>query len=207
MTNTTRSTNVMVKGAILLGLAFVLSYFEFAIIPGNTWLKLDFSAVPILVAALAFGPYYGIVLTGLLQVLIIMIQGTTTGGVGQIANFIMLGSFIFVISMIYKRNKNTKSLIIGMIAGTIVLIASGFLANKFILLPLYINAFFGGKFPDGEAGYNAYLYTAVPLFNLIKGVTLSAISVLVYSKLGSFLVKESWKNERLMNSSKVHVNN
>ncbi|MFB0918757.1 MAG: ECF transporter S component [Clostridiaceae bacterium] len=204
MTNTSKTTNSMVKGALLLALAFVLTYLEFAIIPGNTWLKLDFSAVPILVAGLAFGPTFGLLLTGLLQVLVIAIQGTTTGGVGQIANLIMVGSFVFVASFMYKRNKTTTGLIIGLVLGTITLIVAGFLANKFILLPLYIKAFFGGAFPGGDVAYNAYLYQMVPLFNLIKGVVLSVISGVVYSRLGSFLNKEAWKYEHMTGSKKTN---
>ena len=203
MTNTSKSTNTMVKGALLLALAFVLTYLEFAIIPGNTWLKLDLSAVPILVAGLAFGPTFGLLLTGLLQVLVIAIQGSTTGGVGQIANLIMVGSFVVVASAIYKKNKSVKGLIVGLGAATMTLILTGFLSNRFILLPVYIKLFFNGAFPGGDAAYNAYLYQAVPLFNLIKGVVLSVTSALIYSKLGSFLNKEAWKNQRMTETNKL----
>ncbi len=53
MTNTKKSTQITVKGALLIAIAFVFTYFEFPILPTVPWLKLDFSMVPLLLGALA----------------------------------------------------------------------------------------------------------------------------------------------------------
>lgn len=188
MTNTKRSTQITVKGALLVAIAFVFTYFEFPIIPSVPWLKLDFSMVPLLLGALALGPGTGVLLTALLQ-LLLTVTKSSTGGIGEIANFIVIGTMILVVSLVYRRNRTTRGLIIGLGLGTVAFTIAAIIANKFILVPL----FFPGEFPGGAAAYQSYLYQAVPLFNVIKGLAASAVSLVAYSKLAKFLNVESMK--------------
>lgn len=189
--NLSKKTNHIVKGAILLSVAFVLTFFEVPVIPAVPWLKLDLSAVPILIGALAFGPLYGIILTFALQLLDLM-KSSSTGGVGQLANFLLISAFVITISFIYKKNKNLKNLIVGMVFGTLALIISAMIANHFILVPL-----FSPKLVNNAAVYHAYLFKWIPIFNLIKGIAVSFISFVVYLGIKPVLIKEQ-SNERLM---------
>ena len=191
MKNTRTSTQITVKGALLLAIAFVFTYFEFPIIPAVPWLKLDFSTVPILLGALALGPSAGVLLTFLLQLLLFMTK-TTTGGVGEIANFIVIATLILVVSIIYSKNSNFKGLVVGLLLGTVSFTAAAVLANKYILVPL----FFPGEFPGGAGAYEMYIYRFVPLFNAIKGFTVSFLSLSLYIKLERFLKVESAKVKR-----------
>lgn len=179
--------NRMIKGGILLGLALVLSYFEMPLLPQAPWLKLDFSALPILFGALAFGSLFGLSITAILQVLIYIVKGSTTGGIGEIANLLMLGTFIVITSAIYKSMKDNKGLIIGSAAGILGLTAAAIIANKFILIPL----FFPGGFPGGDAALNTYLFRFIPIFNVIKGFLISLLGSLAYSKIGFLIRKEN----------------
>lgn len=188
MQNTRKSTQVTVKGALLVAIAFIFTYFEFPIIPSVPWLKLDFSMVPLLLGALALGPGTGILLTGLLQVLHFATK-STTGGVGEIANFIVIGTMIAVVSLIYRKNRSFIGLVMGLVLGTAVFTGAAILANRFLLIPL----FFPGEFPGGEAAYRSYLYQMVPLFNAIKGFSVALISLSLYSRLERFLKVESAK--------------
>lgn len=198
MTNTKRSTQITVKGALLVAIAFVFTYFEFPIIPSVPWLKLDFSMVPLLLGALALGPGTGVLLTGLLQ-LLLTVTKSSTGGIGEIANFIVIATMILVVSLIYRRIPNIKGLVLGLILGTLAFTGAAVLANRFILIPL----FFPGEFPGGAAAYQSYLYQAVPLFNMIKGVSVAAISLVAYSKLARFLNVESIKAASMNDISKL----
>lgn len=188
MTNTRRSTQITVKGALLVAIAFVFTYFEFPILPAVPWLKLDFSMVPLLLGALALGPGPGILLAGILQVLLFATK-TTTGGVGEIANFIVFAVMIVTVSFIYKKYRNFTGLVIGLVLGTAAFTVAAVLANQFILVPL----FFPGEFPGGAAAKSAYLYQAVPLFNAIKGFAVALLSLVLYSRLERFLKVESIK--------------
>ncbi len=198
MQNTRTSTQVTVKGALLLAIAFVFTYFEFPIIPAVPWLKLDFSMVPLLLGALALGPGAGVLLTLLLQVLLFMTK-STTGGVGEIANFIVIATMILVVSAIYRKNRTFTGLVTGLVLGTVSFTIAAVLANKFILVPL----FFPGEFPGGAAAYNTYLYRFVPLFNGIKGFSVAFISLALYSRLERFLKVESAKSKRQGNHVKL----
>lgn len=185
--NEARSTGKLIKSAILITLAFVLSYVEIPIIPAAAWLKLDFSSLPLLFGALSYGASQGLLSTLILQLLIFFIKGSTTGGIGEIANFIMLGTFIVLSALIYRRIKNIKGLILGSIVGTVALIIAAILSNAYILIPL----FFPNGFPGGDESLRTYLYTLIPLFNFIKGSLISILGLLTYEKLGFLIRKES----------------
>ena len=98
MVNVSKKTNTVVKAALLMTLGFILTYFEFPVLPAFPWLKVDLSAVPVLLAGFAFGPLVGVGVEILKNILVIVIQGSTTGGVGQLANIIVVGSYVFFAS-------------------------------------------------------------------------------------------------------------
>lgn len=183
--NLSKRTNLLVKGAILLSLAFILSFFEFPIIPSVPWLKLDFSAVPLMLSTLMFGPIFGLVLTLLLQVLDITVKVSTTGGVGQLANFLLIGSFITATGIFAGKRTGLKKLIVSMLLGTLVLIVMAMITNHFILVPL-----FSPTLVQKKAIYTQYLFKWIPLFNFIKGISISAITAVLYFKLSSMVIKE-----------------
>ena len=61
LANTNRwSTRSLVTMALLCALGVLLSFVEFPLLPGVTWLKYDASAVPALISGFAFGPGGGI---------------------------------------------------------------------------------------------------------------------------------------------------
>lgn len=196
MINTNKSTQIIVKGALLIALALVLSYFEFPIIPAVPWLQLDFSLIPILLGALALGPIAGLSMTLILQLLIALLNSKTFG-VGQIANFIVMGTLIIIVSLFYKAMPNKKGLLLGLIFGSLGFTLAAVIANKFILVPL----FFPEGFPQGQDALNAYLFKFVPLFNLIKGFANGLLALLAYSRLGRFLNVESARRHSLASTN------
>ncbi|UUM13213.1 ECF transporter S component [Proteiniclasticum sp. QWL-01] len=202
MLNTRTSTQVTVKGALLVAIAFIFTYFEFPILPSVPWLKLDFSMVPLLLGALALGPGTGVLLTALLQVILFATK-SSTGGVGEIANFIVISTMIVVVSLVYKKHRNLTGLVTGLLLGTLGFTLAAVLANKFILVPL----FFPGEFPGGQAAYETYLYRMVPLFNAIKGVSVALLSALLYSRLERFLKVESSKSVSQLENTRLRKAN
>ncbi|KAF5064214.1 Riboflavin transporter RibU [anaerobic digester metagenome] len=202
MLNTRTSTQVTVKGALLVAIAFIFTYFEFPILPSVPWLKLDFSMVPLLLGALALGPGTGVLLTALLQVILFATK-SSTGGVGEIANFIVISTMIVVVSLVYKKHRNLTGLVTGLLLGTLGFTLAAVLANKFILIPL----FFPGEFPGGQAAYETYLYRMVPLFNAIKGVSVALLSALLYSRLERFLKVESSKSVSQLENTRLRKAN
>lgn len=103
-----RSTQTMTSIALLSAISFVLAFLEFPIPLSPSFAKMDLSDFPALVGAMTLGPWAGVLvelvknLLGLLSI--------STGGVGELANFLMGGSMVFVAGMVYYKGKGTAKL-------------------------------------------------------------------------------------------------
>lgn len=184
---------VIVKVAMLSAIAVVLMLLEFPLpFLAPPFYELDFSEVPVLIGAFAMGPLVGIIIEAIKVLLNLVINGTITGGVGEMANFVIGCSFIVPASLIYKLHKSKKTAFIGLAAGTVIMASLGCILNAYVLLPAYgkalnlpIDTFIGmGKaiHPSIDSIMSFVIMTVLP-FNLIKGVLSSLIVVLIYKRL------------------------
>ena len=155
--------------------------FEIPLIPLFPWLKMDLSELPVLIGAFAFGPMAGVIIEGLKILLNLLMTGTATGFVGELANFIIGVSFVVPAAMIYHRNKSKKSAIIGMIVGGLFMEVAGILANIYLLLPVF------GM--SGKIDITQYVMVGLIPFNGLKAILVSAITMLVYKKLSISIFK------------------
>lgn len=188
MKQTMKNTNLMVKAALLVAFAVVLMYIDLPVLPAFPWLRIDFSEVPILIGTFAFGPLVGIIIEALKNFVIILIKGTTTAGIGELANFIVGAAIVLPAGIIYKKNKTRNSAIISLIVGTISMTVIGALANYFVLIPIY-SAFMPAL---KENAYIAkYIIAGVVPFNLIKGILVSLITMAVYKKVARLIHREA----------------
>jgi len=184
----------LIKKMVLISmfsvLAFVLQLFDFpisALFPG--FLKLDFSDIPALFSSFMFGPVSGIIVELIKNVLHLFV--TSTGGIGELANFIVGAAFVGTTGLIYKFKKDLKSAIIGMVSGTVVMgIIAGF-TNYFILIPVYEKLFMPREtiiaicvkiLPFVDNLFDVVFFSIVP-FNLFKGVIISIITFLLYDRI------------------------
>ena len=94
---------------------------------------------------------------------------TTTGFVGELANFVMNGTFMLVTGLIYSKNKTKKGALWALLWGVVALAAMGVIANMAIMLPLYMPA------APFSAKMSLALSTILP-FNLVRGTVLSPVS-------------------------------
>jgi riboflavin transporter FmnP len=174
------STAYMTYLALMIALSIMLNYFpEIPLAFFAPWLKLDFSFVPMLLIGFSLGPVASVialVITNLVHLL-----GTTTFGVGQLANIIIGLCFLLPPTMMYRKKRVLKTAIIGTVLGTLLMTVAGLLANKFILVPALLG--------DKIAGFDmaGYLFTAIVPFNLLKGTINGAITFLLYKRLSGVL--------------------
>ncbi|MCI5647962.1 MAG: ECF transporter S component [Fusicatenibacter sp.] len=193
-------TRYMVQIAMLAAVATVLMLFDIPLPFAPSFYQLDLSEVPVLIGAFAMGPMAG-ALIELVKVLInLVISGTSTAGVGELANFLIGCSFVVPAAWIYKNHKTKKNALIGMIVGTLCMAAVGGFLNAFVLLPAYAKAF--GMPMDALVGMGSAvnkaitslptfcLFAVVP-FNLIKGVVVSLITLLLYKHISRLLKGEA----------------
>ncbi len=178
----TSNLNKMVKISLLTGIAFILMFIEFPVIPIFPWLKMDISDVPALMGAFAFGPLAGVLIEFLKVTMNFLLSGSSTGGVGEVANFIVGASFVAPAAFIYWKNKSKKSAILGMIFGIIVMEIVAIIANIYFLLPVY-----GMKMEPAEL--MKYVTIGLLPFNAIKGIIVSGLTYAIYKKVSVAIFK------------------
>lgn len=195
----TWNTRVMVKVSVLGVISFILMFFEFPLaFIAPPFIKMDISDIPSLLGAFAIGPMAGVIIQFLKNILNLVLEGTTTAAVGELANFVVGATFAFTAGTIYHRKKTFKNAIIGLIAGTLVMTIVISLSNYYIMFPFYARMF-GWPISDlvnmGTAINSnivdlktMMLYSIVP-FNLLKGTVVTLITVLIYKRLSPILHK------------------
>lgn len=196
VTTTKKKLNVstMTKVAMLSVIAFVLMQLELLIPIFPAFLKIDVSDLPALIGAFALGPFAGVAIEAVKNILHLL--QTTTGGVGELANFVIGSAIIVPAALIYKKNKSKKSAIIGLAIGTVAMAITGALANYFVLIPFYtafmpIDAIVGmGTAVNHNINsvWDLVLLGILP-FNLFKGVVLSVLTLILYKHLSPILHK------------------
>lgn len=186
-----KNTSKMIKISLLSALALILMYLDFPVIPIFPWLKIDLSDVPALLGAFGFGPSAGILIELIKNILVILIKGSSTGLVGEVANFLVGVALILPASLMYHRNKNKKSAILGMILGLVSIEVVGIVANVYFLLPAY-----GMKMSSAEI--MKYVTVGLIPFNGIKAIIVSVLTYVLYKKVSVLI----FKSESNFSSSK-----
>lgn len=191
------NTKVMVKISVLAVISFILMFFEFPLVfLAPPFIKLDFSDLPALIGSFALGPMAGVIIQLLKNILNVVIEGTTTGGVGELANFVVGSAFAYTAGVFYYKNKTFKNAIIGLIVGTITMTITITLANYYIMFPFYaklmgqpIQAFvdMGAMVSNKIVDLRTLMLFSIVPFNLLKGTILTIITVLIYKKVSPIL--------------------
>ncbi len=165
--------------AIFVALAFVVSFLEIPLFPSAPFLKLDFGNVFILLIAFLLGPVEGIVVCLLKEGL--RIFGSSSGGVGELANMLVTCTYILLPALVYRFHKGLKVVIPTLAVACILGTGMALFANRFINFPLYVGA--------GAVELFTKLFWVIVAFNLIKTAAVSALTVLLYKRLSNFLKK------------------
>ena len=73
--------------AMLSAIAYVLMFLDFSVPFMPSFIKMDLSELPALIGSFAYGPVAGVIICLIKNVLHLFI--TTTGGVGELSNFLL----------------------------------------------------------------------------------------------------------------------
>ncbi|KAB3532421.1 ECF transporter S component [Alkaliphilus pronyensis] len=187
------STATLVKTSVLAVVAYLLMMLEFPVPMFPAFLKVDLSDVPALVGGFAIGPVAGVVIQ-LVKVFLFFITRSQTGGVGELANFIIGASYVLPAAIIYHLKKDKRNAIIGTVTGTVVMAFVGALANLYILIPFYSNFMPIDAIVNMGSVVNAnivdlktlVLYGVTP-FNLMKGTIITIVTLLIYKRISPIL--------------------
>ncbi len=164
--------------SLLSALAFLMQYFNFPLPPFPSFLKVDFSEVPALLAAVIFGPLAGVTVELLKNVIHFVFSGSETGiPIGQISNFVAGSTFVATAGWITRKIPGIKGLVIGMSVAALIMASIMSLANYFVFLPAY--AYFI-DWTMGETEKIALVLYGIAPFNVIKGILTMFIFIPFY---------------------------
>ncbi|MGI6752070.1 MAG: ECF transporter S component [Anaerovoracaceae bacterium] len=175
--NTTEKTNMLVKMALLSAISIVLMVLiRIPAPPPVTFLVYDPADIPILLAAFAFGPIAGLMVTAVVSV----IQAFPMGGDGIIGfsmHMLATGAFVIVAGNIYRRNKTKKTALIAMILGAVAMVATMGMWN-ILITPIYMGV---------PRQVVIQLLPAILAFNVVKAAVNGVVTFLIYKPLSRFL--------------------
>jgi riboflavin transporter FmnP len=183
------------KIGVLSALAGALMFLEFPIFPAYPWLKLDFADVPALIGGFALGPFAAVIIEFIKIVLSFLLKNSGTGGIGELANFAFALALVVPATIIYRFKKNSTRAIIGLIAGTILMVALAPILNYYVLIPIFL-----AYLPEGFDVGKYILVGAVPL-TAIKAVAQSVVVILLYKPLSGIMHKQHLRHRREINDS------
>ena len=194
------------KNVVLMGmfgaLAGVLMIFEIPLpFIAPSFYGLDLSEVPILVGTFALGPIAGVVMEIVKILVKLVLKPTSTGFVGEFANLMIGCSLILPAGIIYRFHKTKKSAVLGMAAGAVMMAVVGVVINVYILIPFYSNLMPLDTIIQAGAAINpaisnvwTFALICVGPFNIIKGITVSLITSLVYKRI-SVIIHRAGRSE------------
>ena len=191
----------MAMTGMFSAIAMILHLFDFPLPFAPSFYKLDFSELPILIGAFAFGPAAGVMMEFLKILLKLFIKGTSTAFVGDLANFVVGCSFILPASALYTFRKSKKSAVIACIIGTLVLTVFGTAFNAVYLLPAFAKLY-GMPLEDilamgaainplvKDGSIVSFVAACVAPLNLLKGGLVSVVTLLVYKSVSPIIKSE-----------------
>ena len=179
-------------------IAMILHIFDFPLPFAPGFYKLDFSELPILVGTFAFGPAAGVMMEFVKILLKLLVKGTSTAFVGDLANFAVGCSFILPASGVYLFRKTKKSAVAGCVAGTLVMTLFGTAFNAVYLLPAF-SELYGMPLESilemgaavnpmvSEGSVLSFVAACVAPLNLLKGASVSIVTLLIYKPLSPII--------------------
>lgn len=182
-TTTNKQSSKLLKLIILalLGtISLVLFFLNFPLPFLPPYLKIDFSEVPALIAALIFTPMAGVAVEAIKNMLYLVVSGAGDP-IGVIANFLAGVMFIVPVAVLYHRYKGVKSIISGLITGTIIMAIGMSILNYLVILPAYA-WFMGWEDMSQSAKWLAVSFGVLP-FNIIKGIIVGLLFVPLFIKM------------------------
>ncbi len=197
--NSTRIAVISIFSAI----ATILYILKFSLPIFPSWLEINLSDIPALIGTFALGPLSGAIIVGVKILLELLLTGTSTMFVGDFADLLLGCALVVPAGLIYKYHRTFKGAIVGLIVGSVCSTAVGILANWLVLVPLYLQLFFGGNWNvmlgimselfrtnvTVENFFTYYLWCAVLPFNALRCLIAALVVLPVYKHISVVINK------------------
>lgn len=178
--------------AVLAALSTALMYLEFSVPIVPEFLKYDFSDLPALIATFGVGPMAGVAVELIKNV--IHLPMTQTGGVGELANFIIGTCYVLPAGLIYRYRKGKLGAFLGSLGGTLLASLMSLPVNYYITYPVYtkfmplegIIGAYSAIIPAANTLWRALLLVNLP-FTLVKGLVNVGITFALYKRISPLI--------------------
>lgn len=194
--NNKNATKKLVLTGVLGAISGILMILEFPLPFIPPFIKMDFSELPVILGGFIMGPVNGS-LVSLIKILInLALNGTTTFGIGETANFLYSVGYMLPAVIIYHKIKTKKGAVISLAVGTVITSILAVIINTTITFPVYgklmgldIDAIVGMSAttnPYVKDSITLMLFSIFP-FNMFKYGLTSVFTFTLYKKLSSVI--------------------
>lgn len=178
---------------ICAAIATVLHMLDFPLLfLAPEFYKLDFSELPVLLCGFYLGPSATVACEGVKILLKLLLKGTSTAFVGDLANFVVGCSFVLPATIWYHAHKSKHSAVIGLMLGTLSMAVFGSAFNAIYLLPKFSELYglpldtiiaMGTAIRGGVTSVTTFVMLCVAPLNLVKGAVVSVLTMLLYKRV------------------------
>ena len=197
-TKTRTNTNIrkIAVTAVLAALAAVIQLLEIPVpmlIP--SFVKLDFSELPALIASFVISPWAGIPVCLIKN--LIKLTTTQSAGVGDLCNFLLGVCMVVPAGLIYHRKKTRKRALIGCLVGCVIASILSVFVNYFISYPAFyqfiapeevVLGAYQAILPNVKSIFQSLLIFNMP-FTFVKFLLDSVFTFIIYKPLSNALKK------------------
>ena len=189
--NSQRIRFITVTG-ILGAVSTILMMLSFSVPFMPSFIKFDFSELPALIAAFSMGPVSGISVCLIKN--LINLTMTTTGGVGELSNFLLGVCLVLPAGLVYKYHKTRLAAFLSALMGSFIMAVVSLPLNYYLTYPMYskfmpIDVIIG-KYEAIFSGVNG-LFSCLLIFNVpytfFKGMVITVITFLIYKYLSPII--------------------
>lgn len=169
------STKQMVIMALMCAIGALLSFVEFPLLPGVTWLKFDASNMPAMVVGFGFGPGAGVAVGIVIAIIHGLLMADFTGA---LMNILCVTCFVLPAALMYRK-KRTYPVAIAGLALSIIAATLAAIVGNLILTPMWLGV-----------PLDAVIAMIIPIlipFNLLKGLINAVLTLIIYKSISNLI--------------------
>ena len=191
-TSTKIRIRFIVTTAILSAIASILMMLSFSVPFMPSFIKLDFSELPALIASYSMGPLAGVCVCLLKN--IVNLPFSTTGCVGELSNFLLGCLLVIPAGVMYKIKRNRKMAVLGATVGSLTMALGSLPVNYYLTYPIYskflpiekIVEMYQAIFSRVNGLFECLLIFNVP-YTFFKGILNAVIAFLIYKHISRLI--------------------
>ena len=181
-------TMIAMMGAICC----ILLHIDFPLPFLPPFMNFDLAGLVEIIGGFAMGPLQAVCIILVKILLKLLLKGTSTAFVGDLANFVVGCSLVLPATIFYHAHKSKHSAIIGLAIGTLVMTVFGSAFNAVYLLPKFAQLYgipldtiiaMGTAIRGGVSNVSTFVLLCVAPLNLLKGAVVSVLTMLLYKRV------------------------